>query len=417
MKKFLLLLAVFGSFVTYSQEKCAAHTKHNERLANDPAYAEAMHVAQGKAKAWQQTHQNGTEKVTLTIPVVVHVLYKNAAQNVSLAQIQSQIDVLNTDYRALNQIDLPAYFDSLKADIDVEFCLASVDPDGNPTDGITRTSTTGGTLFGYFSPFNDDMKYDSLGGKNCWPTDKYLNLWVGELFPGLLGYAQFPGDPKVNADGVVITTTAFGTTGNVDPISAGGRTATHEIGHWMGLYHIWGDEDACTGSDTIADTPNMAAASNQGCDSLANTCSNEDAFWGSFDPTDMVFNYMDYSSDTCMGMFTKGQKMRMHGFLNTDPRRMGLATSNGCAFMGIKEDVESMFTLSPNPTTDNVRILFNTGDIATVQIVNAQGQLIAVYDALSTGAEIDLSNLEVGVYLVQMMKNEKLVGIERLVKH
>jgi hypothetical protein len=96
---------------------------------------------------------------------------------------------------------------------------------------------------------------------------------------------------------------------------------------------------------------------------------------------------------------------------------MGLATSNGCAFMGIKEDVESMFTLSPNPTTDNVRILFNTGDIATVQIVNAQGQLIAVYDALSTGAEIDLSNLEVGVYLVQMMKNEKLVGIERLVKH
>lgn len=417
MKTIFLLLAFLATFVSYSQEKCAAHTQHKQRLANDPTYVAAMNVAQSKAKLWQEDHQHVEQKSTLMIPVVVHVLYKNANQNISMAQIQSQIDVLNEDYRALNQIVLPDYFDSLKADIGVEFCLASVDPNGNPTDGVTRTSTTGGSFFGYFSPFNDDIKYDSLGGKNCWPTDKYLNLWVGELFPGLLGYAQFPGDPKVNADGVAITTTAFGTTGNIDPISAGGRTATHEVGHWMGLYHIWGDEDACVGSDTIADTPNMAAASQQGCNSTANTCSNEDPFWGSFDPTDMVFNYMDYSSDTCMGMFTKGQKLRMHGFLNTDPRRLGLATSNGCAFMGIKEDLESMFTLSPNPAKNNVRILYNTGEIASVQIVNAQGQVVAVYDALTTGAELDLSNLEVGVYLVQMMKNEKMIGIERLVKH
>ena len=411
----LLVLSVLSVEFVMSQEKCASHTLHQQRLDSDPNYVSAVSLAQSHSKQWVQEHAGENNKVLLTIPVVVHVLYKNAAQNISDAQIQSQIDVLNADYRALNQITLPDYFDSLKADIEVEFCLATVDPEGNPTNGITRTSTSGGTFFNYFSPFNDDIKYDSLGGRNAWPTNQYLNIWVGELFPGLLGYAQFPGDPKVNADGVAITTTAFGTVGNIDPISAGGRTSTHEIGHWMGLYHIWGDENACTGSDSIVDTPNMGAASNQGCDVIANTCSNEDSFWGGFDPTDMVFNYMDYSSDTCMGMFTKGQKLRMHGFLNTDPRRNALFSSNGCGVAGIKEEMTNQLTLLPNPATAEVKILIN-GNAQVLELRTLNGQFIQSLENPGAVEIMDLSVLPAGMYFVHVIRDGKVIGIEKLIK-
>ena len=401
MKKLLLTLTCSSLVVltSYGQqtEKCATHTKHNERLASDANYAQAMGAAQSLAK---KNLNAPKEKSILTIPVVVHVVYKNAAQNISLAQVQSQIDVLNTDYRGVNIASLSPDFDSLKADIEVEFCLATVDPTGNPTDGITRTSSTGGTFFGYFSPFNDDIKYDSLNGKNAWPTDKYLNLWVGEMFPGLLGYAQFPGDPKVNADGVAITTTAFGTTGNVDPISAQGRTATHEVGHWMGLYHIWGDEDTCDGSDTIPDTPNATEASNQGCEITRNSCSNEDPFWGVHDPNDMVQNYMDYSSDSCMALFTKGQKARMWSFLSTDPRRLGLATSNGCAGLGVNEENQANFSVYPNPSATSF-VVESFKDLGAIIIYNAFGQEVLDLETTGLKTTVNISELEKGIYFVK----------------
>lgn len=405
MKKLLLTLTgsslIVLSSIGQQLEKCATHTKHSERLASDPNYAHAMATAQSLAKKNLTT---SNEKSILTIPVVVHVVYKNAAQNISMTQIQSQIAVLNEDYRGLNIASLSPDFDSLKADIEVEFCLATVDPNGNPTDGVTRTSSTGGSFFGYFSPFNDDIKYDSLGGKNAWPTDKYLNLWVGEMFPGLLGYAQFPGDPKVNADGVAITTTAFGTTGNVDPISAGGRTATHEVGHWMGLYHIWGDEDTCDGSDTIPDTPNATAASNQGCEITRNSCSNEDPFWGVHDPNDMVQNYMDYSSDTCMALFTKGQKARMWSFLSSDPRRLGLATSNGCAGLGIKDDYQLNFSIYPNPSETSITVESFT-DLEEITVFNAFGQEVLKIETAGLKTTVNVSVLEKGIYFVKTIKS------------
>lgn len=405
MKKLLLTLTgsslIVLSSIGQQLEKCATHTKHAERLVADPNYAQAMASAQSKAK---KNLNAPKEKSILTIPVVVHVVYKNAAQNISMAQIQSQIDVLNEDYRGLNIATLSPDFDSLKADIEVEFCLATVDPSGNPTDGVTRTSSTGGTFFGYFSPFNDDIKYDSLNGKNAWPTDKYLNLWVGEMFPGLLGYAQFPGDPKINADGVAITTTAFGTTGNVDPISSGGRTATHEVGHWMGLYHIWGDEDTCDGSDTIPDTPNATAASNQGCEITRNSCSNEDPFWGIHDPNDMVQNYMDYSSDTCMALFTKGQKARMWSFLSTDSRRLGLATSNGCAGLGLKDENLQHFSVYPNPSETSFTVESFT-DLEEITVFNAYGQEVLKIETAGFKTTVNVSELEKGIYFVKTIKS------------
>jgi Pregnancy-associated plasma protein-A/Secretion system C-terminal sorting domain len=339
---------------------------------------------------------------------VVHVLYKNAAQNISNAQIYSQIDILNADYRRLNAdtLNTPAMFDSIAADIEVEFCLASIDPDGNPSNGITRTSTSGGQLFGFFSPIFEDAKFDSLGGHDAWPADQYLNMWVCEAFPGLLGYAQFPGgDPAT--DGVVISYQAFGNTGTVTAPSTLGRTASHEVGHWMGLYHIWGDDQDCTGSDSIFDTPNATGASSSDCESSRNSCSNEDAFWGAFDPNDMVQNYMDYSHDSCMNMFTLGQKARMHSFLNSDPMRMALFNSPaGCNLVGLPTSPRSThdFEIFPNPTDGMVRVnyLGSARPEMSVELIDLAGRVVYHYAATDYSYNLDLSDRSAGIYTLRI---------------
>ena len=189
------------------------------------------------------------------IPVVVHVVYNGAAQNISDAQVKSQIDVLNQDFRKTNAdiASLPAVFQPLAADARIEFELATTDPPGNPTNGITRTPTTrtGSRTTTRSSP-------RLAAARTRWPRDNYLNLWVCRLTGGLLGYAQFPGGPAAT-DGVVILDTAFGTTGTAAAPFNLGRTATHEIGHFLNLRHIWGDDgNGCTGDDFVADTPNRA---------------------------------------------------------------------------------------------------------------------------------------------------------------
>ena len=268
-----------------------------------------------------QNHRTGV----ITIPVVVHVVYNTTAQNISDAQIQSQINVLNQDFRKLNAdaSSVPSVFAGLASDAQIEFCLAKRDPNGNATTGITRTQTTR-TSFAYSG---DYIKYNSTGGKDAWDRNQYLNLWVGNLSGGLLGYAQFPGGAAAT-DGVVCTYTAFGTTGTAAAPFNKGRTATHEVGHWLNLYHIWGDDNgACTGSDQVADTPNQAN-SNGGCPAFPKvSCSNG--------PNgDMWMNYMDYTDDRCMYMFTTGQKTRMDAVLVPGGFRAGLATSQGCVAPG-----------------------------------------------------------------------------------
>ncbi|MFC5271686.1 M43 family zinc metalloprotease [Adhaeribacter terreus] len=261
----------------------------------------------------------------ITIPVVVHVVYNTSAQNISDAQIQSQINILNQDFRKLNTdvSKIPAAFAGLAADAQVEFCLAKRDPNGNATTGITRTQTTRTS----FSDAGDYIKYNSTGGKDAWDRNQYLNLWVGNLSGGLLGYAQFPGGPAAT-DGVVCTYTGFGNTGTASAPFNKGRTATHEVGHWLNLYHIWGDDNgACTGSDQVSDTPNQGN-SNGGCPTFPKiSCSNT--------PNgDMFMNYMDYTDDACMYMFTAGQKARMDAILDAGGARASLATSQGCVAPG-----------------------------------------------------------------------------------
>jgi hypothetical protein len=244
----------------------------------------------------------------ITIQTVVHVVYRNDEENISDEQVNSQIEVLNRDFRATNEDrgDVPGIWQGLVADANIEFALAGEDPEGNPTDGITRTETERRA----FGVDGEPVKSSDDGGISPWPTDRYLNIWVCNLAGGLLGYAQFPAGPP-ETDGVVILHTAFGTTGTASEPYNLGRTGTHEVGHYLNLFHIWGDSDDCSGSDEVPDTP-AALGPNYGCPGFPHvSCNNA--------PNgDMFMNYMDYSDDRCMFMFTPGQVLRMNAALATE---------------------------------------------------------------------------------------------------
>lgn len=321
MKKITLSLlagTLLWSASVQAQRNCGSNEYHQHQMNTDAEYVKNRVLIEQHT---EQFAKNPNQKrAVVTIPVVVHVVYNTAAQNITDAQIQSQMTVLNNDFRKLNAdwTSTPSVFQSLVADCEINFCLAQQDPNGNPTTGIVRKSTTVTS----FST-NNAVKYTAQGGSDAWDRNRYLNLWVCPLGGGLLGYAQFPGGAAAT-DGVVCNYTAFGTTGTAAAPFNKGRTATHEVGHWLNLYHIWGDDGTgCTGSDQVGDTPNQGDE-NYGCPAFPQvSCSNG--------PNgDMFMNYMDYTDDACMFMFTAGQKTRMSAVLASGGARFSLTTSTGC---------------------------------------------------------------------------------------
>ena len=322
MKKLLsIFLGTALSLSTFAQLTRNCGTMDNlERLkSNDPSIEVNMQEIERQTSQWianQTAQKSSGVAVVYTIPVVVHVVYNTSTQNISDAQIQSQIKILQDDFRRLNadKVNTPSTFTSVAADCEITFCLATKDPNGNATSGITRTSTS-------VTSFDDTdkMKYNSTGGKDAWPAGSYLNIWVCNLAGGLLGYAQFPGGPAAT-DGVVCGYQYFGNTGTATAPFNKGRTATHEVGHWLNLRHIWGD-GACA-SDYVSDTP-VHYTDNGGCPShpKSNSCGTS---------AEMFMNYMDYTDDACMNLFTLGQKSRMQAVLASGGARATLASSTGC---------------------------------------------------------------------------------------
>lgn len=292
---------------TPGRRMCGASEAHQRLCECDPGFRQRrseIHLqCDGFIQSGRAFKSMKAGKIR-TIPVVVHIVYRTAAENISDAQIRSQIEALNRDYSATNpdKATTPAPWQSLVVDTLVRFVLATKDANGKATTGITRTKTKVAT-FGS----NDTVKSTATGGANAWPTDQFLNLWVCSLGGGLLGYAQFPGGP-VATDGVVILNTAFGTVGTAAAPFDLGRTAVHEVGHWLNLNHIWGDSNDCSGTDHISDTPH-AKLPNFGTPTFPHiTCRNG--------PNgDMFVNYMDYVDDAAMVMFTHGQVARMHSTL------------------------------------------------------------------------------------------------------
>lgn len=314
MKKFFLLAATLPLLLVSCQNEGTQEAPENETLHRNCAAQEvlSLQMQQDPSLAIKMDEiERFTDQViaqkrlvngVIEIPVVVNVLYKTTAQNIALTQIQSQIDALNKDYNATNSEynSVPSLFSGVKANVGIRFVL----------DQVIRKSTTKTSWNA-----DDSMKKSTKGGLNPTSPTTKLNLWVCNLGSGLLGYAQFPGGSSAT-DGVVIDDNAFGTTGTATAPFNKGRTATHEIGHWMNLRHIWGD--ATCGTDYVNDTPSHNTA-NYGCPTYPHksTCSGT--------PTEMTMNYMDYTDDACMYMFSLGQKERMLAVFSTGGPRATFA--------------------------------------------------------------------------------------------
>ena len=345
MKKriFLRSIIILISNSSFSQIRNCGTMEHLEELkSKDVTLNKKMEKNENNLQNLIQYYSFSNNPNILTIPVVVHVVYNNSTENISTAQVQSQIDILNEDFRRLNSdaSNTPAGFQSVAADCEIEFCLASIDPNGNPTTGITRTSTSQSS----FSMTNNGVKFSSSGGVNAWNTSDYMNIWVCDLSSGLLGYAQFPGGPS-STDGVVCDYAYFGNVGTATYPYNLGRTATHEVGHYLNLFHIWGDSNC--GNDYCNDTPQQAGE-NYGCPNYPSTssCSGNGQFG------DMFMNFMDYTNDACMNMFSQDQKVRMINSINS--YRSGLLNSNAC-----QTDIYGC--MDPNATNYNLNANIDDG--------------------------------------------------------
>ncbi|SFQ63259.1 M43 family zinc metalloprotease [Flavobacterium akiainvivens] len=338
------------------KEFISCGTVHSNAAQNQQKFEQwlAPKVAAAKAASLQKSGQNTNQVVT--IPVVVHVIHNGDAigqdENISDEQIFSQITVLNEDFRRM--LNTPGYnTNPVGADMEIEFCLAQRDPNGLLSTGITRRNMGKATW--------EMDEVEVMKTQTQWDPEKYLNIWVVSQVTIqniylLAGYAQFPvqsglegltGLPtSANTDGVVIGAPYFGSE-EIYPDGfyeqgVTGRSATHEIGHYFGLRHIWGDAEACEGTDYCADTP-VHATANQGCPPAGyDSCPDEPG-------VDMIANYMDYTSDACKNVFTADQKARMQAVLANSPRRASLITSDGCV-PGLVYDNDGSLNLQINST-------------------------------------------------------------------
>ena len=393
---FSLILGLNPSY-KISAQKCFTSEIRKGNIAKNSNISQKMEAINRFTKKWISTNSTRSREV-ITLPIVVHVLWYNEEQNISEEQILSQIEVLNMDFRKLNaNFNLtPSGFQTIAADTEIEFCLASKDPNGNFTNGITRTETDVEVI-----GETERWYENSEGGKDAWDVNSYINIWVLDIGEDLLGFATPPGTAEpVTSDGLVIGHQYFGTIGtaqNSEPNNLG-RTATHEMGHYLNLEHLWGPDDGgCNEDDFVADTPTQDWES-EACPQFP---SYDDC---SFSGDGLNFNnYMDYTDDACMTMFTEGQKLRMLAAISGP--RVSLLNSDACAPSTSVAD-NTAFTdqleIYPNPASHSFSLKIKQLEEARkwrMKIIDLSGNL--VHQSFANQV-VDISHLPDGLYLVVM---------------
>jgi len=397
--RFASILILIPYFINAQQpERCATVLYNKLAEQKNPALAEKRNAFNRTVEKLMRENKYEGNRSVITIPVVVHVVYRTNLENISDAQIQSQIDVLNEDYGRMNPDTTltPAPWKPMAANTGIQFCLASRKPNGEWTNGIERKQSLVDTTW---QPDNS-VKFSSSHGLDSWGSHDYLNIWVCNLVTPFLGFSTFPGGDSLE-DGVVIVSRAFGRINFVSPPFDRGRTTTHEVGHWLNLMHVWGEDGgSCLGTDVITDTPNQADFT-QGCPSFPvyDNCSPTY-------PGIMFMNYMDYTYDACMNMYTLEQSARMNLVLNT--QRVSILTSSGClAPNSVDEiDVNRRVTVYPNPDQHEIhfRCTECIGEKIYVSIFDMTGKEIFGMNisSASLSNSIDVSSLDNGIYFLQL---------------
>lgn len=419
MRVFLsvLSLLILGVLPSMAQKNCGSYEYIQQQFQLDPSL-------RLRSEQWEATTGNHLSKEYLSgisdgsngqlpvirIPVVVHVIYNTSDQNISEAQIRSQIEVLNKEFR-LKHADtnrIPSVFRPLAADTYIEFSLASVTPKGYATDGIVRRKTDR-----YMFGMDDKIKYTATGGDDAWDSDKYLNIWVGNLVSGVIGYSSVFGGAK-EKDGIVLLYSSFGTIGKISGAYTKGRTAVHEIGHWLGLRHIWGDQNC--GNDGIDDTPVQSAAT-RGCPSgILVSCNNS--------PTGAMYNnYMDLTNDECLNMFTILQRDKMRAAFGPGAPHAALLHSDAATAIPLPDpiiphdnpEIAPLLKIFPNPSRSFITVDISGKESLLGQhltIHNQLGQRVLTLRLSQVKTQVSLNQLKEGIYFVrigQLSKPYKLL--------
>ena len=415
----LIVTAILAKTNAQSTKKCGSLEAMHKMEASQPGYIQST---RDLFTQFHQTENNRAISDTfLYVRVVVHVVYNTPEENLADSVIFNQINILNNDYGRMNADTVnmrPVFSPIAGVDSRIRFLLANTDPQGNPTTGITRTSTSSTTFFDILAGgLAEGVKSTANGGIDPWDQSRYLNIWVCDMSipfigPAILGYAVppsglpnwDPGSTDGISDGVVIQYQVFGSN-NPNILSLGGttyaakgRTPVHEVGHYLGLRHIWGDANNCTGEDGIADTPKANDASAQDCDASKNTCTDNIA---GIDMPDMIENYMDYSAEDCQNSFTMEQLQFMRWVIRS--HRTDIAT---VSFTNMEEHkLGSAIIIVPNPASESVKIMnMPKSKLNFIKVYDLAGNLISssqVSNQQET-VQFETSNFNNGIYLLEI---------------
>jgi len=411
MKKIYLttlhLLLILFTASAQSSRVCGTEEYNNNLMQHDAVFKKNQEAFNAQMNSFINNRISAAQ-VPVYIPVVFHVVYNTAAQNISTARILDQLQVLNDDFQRKNAdtINTPFVFQPCAAASEIHFCLAQRDPNGQSTSGIVTVQTSQ-TSFSNV----DDVKSTGQGGDNIWPHNDYFNIWICNIANGITGTATFPGGNPMT-DGVVLHYECVGgpnAPGTLPPFNLG-RVGTHLTGHWLNLIHFPVNCDSSIANVCQPSQPAMPS----GCPQFPDTsCNGNNSPYGT-----MFMNFMQGTDDNCMNLFNVGQLARMN--VTMSGLRNALTVSTGCLPVGVNEmnGLAGNFTIAPNPSSGNIQLHVNIKHTAPLkyEIINILGKRVFQSEILNPESKInlDISFLKKGIYLVRLgngtsFENKKLV--------